>query len=68
MSSFHAVRQYITDCDVSAIPASALNEEEDEEEDEVVGESRDDERTGTRYNVCHTPQFCLMTAHRKLRF
>lgn len=32
-----------------AIPASALNDE-DEEEDETIGESRDDERTGTRYN------------------
>jgi len=37
----------------SAIPASALNELDDDEEDEVVGETRDDERTGTRYNVCH---------------
>jgi len=36
----------------SAIPASALNELEDEDDDEVVGETRDDERTGTRYNVC----------------
>lgn len=34
-----------------AIPASALNEEEDEEDDEAVGEMRDDERSGTRYNV-----------------
>lgn len=36
----------------SAIPASALDEDEEEDEDEVVGEARDDERTGTRYNVC----------------
>ena len=35
----------------SAIPASALYEEDEDEDDEVVGETRDDERTGTRYNV-----------------
>lgn len=35
----------------SAIPASALDEEEDEDEDDPVGETRDDERSGTRYNV-----------------
>ncbi|KAF9485256.1 TMS membrane protein/tumor differentially expressed protein [Pholiota conissans] len=35
--------------EAGAIPASALQEEE-EDEDEVVGEMRDDERTGTRYN------------------
>ncbi|KAG6900579.1 hypothetical protein C0993_008296 [Termitomyces sp. T159_Od127] len=34
----------------SAIPASALEEEDDEDEGDVVGESRDDERSGTRYN------------------
>lgn len=34
-----------------AIPASALEEEEEEEDDEPVGETRDDERSGTRYNV-----------------
>lgn len=34
-----------------AIPASALDEEDDDDEDEVDGETRDDERTGTRYNV-----------------
>ncbi|RDB31006.1 Membrane protein TMS1 [Hypsizygus marmoreus] len=34
-----------------AIPASALEEEqEDEDEDDIVGEARDDERSGTRYN------------------
>ncbi|KIM39718.1 hypothetical protein M413DRAFT_446621 [Hebeloma cylindrosporum] len=36
--------------EAGAIPASALDEEDEEDEDEVVGESRDDERTGTRYN------------------
>ncbi len=42
-----------------AIPASALNEpESDDEDDEVVGEMRDDERSGTRYNVC-IPLACL---------
>ena len=35
----------------SAIPASALNEEDEEEEEEELGETRDDERSGTRYNV-----------------
>lgn len=35
----------------SAIPASALEEEDNEDEGDVVGESRDDERSGTRYNV-----------------
>jgi len=38
--------------DAGAIPASALNEmDDDDEEDAVLGEERDDERTGTRYNV-----------------
>ncbi|KAG7092273.1 hypothetical protein E1B28_008635 [Marasmius oreades] len=36
--------------EAGAIPASALNEEEEEEEEEIVGEARDDERFGTRYN------------------
>ncbi|KAF9523557.1 serine incorporator/TMS membrane protein [Crepidotus variabilis] len=36
--------------EAGAIPASALNEVEDEDEEEVIGEMRDDERTGTRYN------------------
>jgi len=35
--------------EAGAIPASALDEEEEDEEDEVT-ETRDDERTGTRYN------------------
>ena len=36
----------------SAIPASALDEEyQDDDDDEPSGESRDDERSGTRYNV-----------------
>ncbi|GLB40572.1 putative serine incorporator (Serinc) [Lyophyllum shimeji] len=33
-----------------AIPASALEEEDSEDEDDVIGETRDDERSGTRYN------------------
>jgi hypothetical protein len=33
-----------------AIPESALNEYEDEEEEDF-GETKDDERSGTRYNV-----------------
>ena len=35
----------------SAIPASALDEDEEDEDDDPVGETRDDERSGTRYNV-----------------
>jgi hypothetical protein len=35
----------------SAIPASALNEEAWEDTEDEAGESRDDERFGTRYNV-----------------
>ena len=38
----------------SAIPAAALNEEDEDEEDEDIGEDRDDERSGTRYNVSFT--------------
>jgi hypothetical protein len=34
-----------------AIPASALDEEDDDEDDEY-SDSHDDERSGTRYNVC----------------
>lgn len=43
----------ITQMHSRAIPASALDEddEDDEDADEVVGETRDDERSGTRYNV-----------------
>ena len=38
--------------EAGAIPASALNEmDEDYEEDTAIGEQRDDERTGTRFNV-----------------
>lgn len=38
----------------SAIPESALYEEQHEDDDdEPQGEDRDDEKTGTRYNVCH---------------
>jgi hypothetical protein len=36
---------------LSAIPASALDEEDEDEDDEPVGDTRDDERSGTRYNV-----------------
>ncbi|KAF7969551.1 hypothetical protein HWV62_26957 [Athelia sp. TMB] len=36
--------------EAGAIPASALYEGEDEEEEEEIGETRDDERSGTRYN------------------
>jgi len=36
--------------EAGAIPASALREEEEDDEDEELGESRDDERSGTRYN------------------
>ena len=36
-----------------SIPASALNEDFDDEDDEISGEDRDDEKTITRYNVCH---------------
>src|ERR1700691_1190060 len=35
----------------SAIHASALDEEEEDDDDEEIGEGRDDERSGTRYNV-----------------
>ena len=43
----------LTICGVhSAIPASALDEElQDDDDDEPTGESRDDERSGTKYNV-----------------
>ena len=47
----------------SALPASVLDEEEDDDEDEIVGESRDDERSGTRYNVREPlTSFCDHTA------
>jgi len=36
--------------EAGAIPASALNEEDEGEEEEELGETRDDERSGTRYN------------------
>ncbi|GAW08443.1 membrane protein [Lentinula edodes] len=37
--------------EAGAIPESALHEEEEsDDEDEVVGDNRDDERSGTRYN------------------
>jgi hypothetical protein len=37
-----------------AIPASALNEDNDDDDDNDYSNSRDDERSGTRYNVCPT--------------
>lgn len=46
----------------SAIPASALDEE-DEDEDDIVGDSRDDERSGTRYNVCVSNICAIPWAH-----
>jgi len=47
--------------EVGAIPTSALHEmDEDEEEDTIVGEERDDERTGTLYNVRLLPFCCCM--------
>lgn len=46
--------------EAGAIPASALHEmDDDEEEDRIVGEERDDERTGTRYNVRLSSSFLL---------
>jgi len=36
--------------EAGAIPASALDDEDDEDDDEIDRETRDDERTGTRYN------------------
>ena len=48
----------------SAIPASALQEEEDEEEEVELGEMRDDERSGTRYNVrCVCPAYMLAISY-----
>jgi hypothetical protein len=48
----------------SAIPASALDEENDDDDDESgspVGDERDDERTGTKYNVSHNiSRLCLL--------
>lgn len=49
--------------EAGAIPASALDEEEDDDDDdEVVGEARDDERSGTRYNVRCLPSLFQCTA------
>ncbi|KAF5342041.1 hypothetical protein D9611_001784 [Ephemerocybe angulata] len=36
--------------EAGAIPASALQEDDDDDEEEVLGEERDDEKTGLRYN------------------
>ena len=41
--------------EAGALPASALNEGDDDDsddDDEIVGDDRDDEKSGTRYNVC----------------
>lgn len=50
--------------EAGAIPASALHEmDDDEEEDRIVGEERDDERTGTRYNVRLSHSILLCTCY-----
>jgi len=36
--------------EAGAIPASALDDDDDDDDDEIDRETRDDERTGTRYN------------------
>lgn len=36
--------------EAGAIPASALDDEDEDEDEEDIGETRDDERSGTRYN------------------
>ncbi|KAJ7582460.1 serine incorporator/TMS membrane protein [Mycena floridula] len=36
--------------EAGAIPASALDEEDESDDEDIVGEGRDDERSGTRYN------------------
>jgi len=36
--------------EAGALPASVLNEEDEDEDEDAVGENRDDERSGTRYN------------------
>jgi len=36
--------------EAGSLPASVLDEDEEDEDEEIVGESRDDERAGTRYN------------------
>lgn len=41
---------------LSAIPASALNEDEDDDEESSAVDERDDERYGTRYNASRS--FC----------
>ncbi|KAJ7903625.1 serine incorporator/TMS membrane protein [Mycena olivaceomarginata] len=47
--------------EAGAIPASALQEEDsDDEDDEIDTETRDDERTGTRYNVRPSLTFGLV--------
>jgi len=48
--------------EAGAIPESALYEEESDDEDEVVGDQRDDERTGTRYNYSWFHVIFMMAA------
>ncbi|KAF7327592.1 hypothetical protein MKEN_00338400 [Mycena kentingensis (nom. inval.)] len=43
-------RALLAAVEAGAIPESALHEQESDDEDEVDNETRDDERTGTRYN------------------
>jgi hypothetical protein len=43
-------------CFPRAIPPSALNDDDDDDDDDA-GDSRDDERSGTRYNV-RFPLYC----------
>ena len=45
--------------EAGAIPASALDEEDEDEDEGPIGETRDDERTGTRYNVSWTHPYLL---------
>jgi hypothetical protein len=48
--------------EAGAIPESALYEEETDDEDEVVGDHRDDERSGTRYNYSWFHVIFMMAA------
>jgi len=49
--------------DAGAIPASVLNKLGDDGDDgAILGEGRDDERTGTRYNVRFCPRRFLLLA------
>ena len=44
-----------------ALPASALDEPESDDEDEVTGVERDDERSGTKYNVSDPLRLSVMS-------